>query len=138
MFGDDLLEELTTALQEGYQSVGLCNPVIYFTRFWDGDDGGASPRVVAPGYSSIKQRGKVGQSSRVTPFEEFVCNACGTQCQLVGGACKVTGNLFICDGVEATWWEGGWVIQVRVWDRLGDSGEESVRQNLMQVGVGCR
>jgi len=125
-FRHDTLKELATALQEGYRPVRLRDPVIYFTRLRDGDNGSAAPWVVAPCDSSIKQGGETRWVGRMTPFEEFVSDARGARGRLVGRACEVTQDLFIQNGCKATRWERGRIVGVRYRDRMRDDGEESV------------
>jgi len=67
-----MLEELSTALQEGYRAIGLHNLVIYFTRFQNGDDGGAMPWVVTQCGGSVEQGCEVGGRSHMAPLEKFI------------------------------------------------------------------
>jgi len=57
-FGHDSLQEFATALKEGDGAVCLCNLVIYFTRFGDGDHSCRMPGVMPEAYSGVEQGGE--------------------------------------------------------------------------------
>jgi len=73
----------------------------------------------------------------VAPFEEFVGDACGSRGGFVGRARKVARDLFFRDGRKFARGKRGRVRGVRIRDRLRDDREESIRQDLTEVGVGC-
>jgi len=70
------LQEFTTALKEGNGAVRLCNPVIYFTRFRNGDHSCQTPRVMTEAYSGVENGGEAGGGSGVAPLQEFVSDSC--------------------------------------------------------------
>jgi len=74
-FQDNPLQEFTTALKEGDGAVRLRDPVIYFTRFWDGDHSCQTPRVMPEAYSGIENGCEARGGSRVAPLQEFVSDA---------------------------------------------------------------
>jgi len=74
-FCNDLLQEFTTALEERDRAVCLCNPVIYFTRFQNGYDCGASPRVVPKGDCCVEESRETSRVCSMAPFQELVGNA---------------------------------------------------------------
>jgi len=71
-FRDNLLQEFTTALEEGDRAVGFRNPVIYFTGLRDRDHRCRTPRVMPKAYSGIEDGGEAGGGSGMAPFQEFV------------------------------------------------------------------
>lgn len=80
---DNLLKELSTALQERNRLVCLSDAVVWLPWFQDWNNSGATPGVVTPEDSGIKEGGEVGGGRRVAPFEEFVCYSSGARSRLI-------------------------------------------------------
>ena len=123
---DNSFQEFTTALKEGDGAVCFCNPVIYFTGFWNRDHSRQTPRVMPEAYSSVENGGETGGSSSVAPLQEFVSYSCGAGGRFVGGAQEISGDLLVGDGREISRGEWGGVRGVRVGDWFWDDGEEPV------------
>ena len=67
-FGDDPLQEFTTALEEGDGSVRLRHPVIYFTGFGNGDHSCRTPGVVSKAYRGVENEGEACRGGGVAPL----------------------------------------------------------------------
>ena len=83
-FSDDLLKEFATALQEGYQPVGLGSMVVRFARLRNRDDSCAFPGMMAPEDCGVEQRSQAGWRGGMAPLKELVCDPGGARGRLVG------------------------------------------------------
>jgi len=123
---NNLLQEFTTALEEGDRVICLRNPVIYFTGFGDGDHSCQTPQVVSKAYSGIEQRGESGGVGGVAPLEKFVGDATRAWGRFVGCVGKVPQDLLVGyqgEVASGEWWQVCWI---RIGDWLRDGGEEAI------------
>lgn len=80
MFSDNFLQEFTAALKERNRAVSLGKGVVGFGRFWDNNDKGVGPQMMAEGYSSIEKGDEAIWLRCKSPFDQLVADSAKSQC----------------------------------------------------------
>ena len=100
LVGDDLLQELAKALEEGNHSICLCHCIVWLIGFWDDDDFHCGPGMMTQ-FDGFAQNGcEVGRMGLKAPFEELVGNAGGPRRRSVRGGLEGGSDLVGCNGDE--------------------------------------